>query len=216
MLKIRHYSRDTLILSGLIFFFGCGIIFHLVPGLYPVTLYITDIFLLIANSLVLYSLLSQSREKRLIPWAIVAFLLTFSLEAAGVHTGMVFGSYRYGDTMKVQLLEVPVIIAFNWIILILATSSLVRLVSSKPWITTTLAAVVIVLFDYVMEPVAVMLDYWTWADGRIPLQNYLAWFLIAWTLSAFIQFGKFRLRSTLLRSYFFIQLVFFLALRFLY
>ncbi len=216
MQKLRHYSRDTLIMSGLIFFFGSGIIFHIVPSFYPVTRYITDLFLLLANSLVFYSLLSSTRERRLIPWSIIAFILTFSLEALGVYTGIIFGTYQYGETMKFRLLNVPLIIAFNWLILILATSSLARLISSNPWINTTLAAIFILIFDFIMEPVAVMLDYWTWAGSIIPVQNYLAWFIIAWVLSSYLQFREVKLKSPLLRAYFFIQLVFFIALGFLY
>ena len=37
-------------------------------------------------------------------------------------------------------------------------------------------ALLMVFFDLFMEPAAGMLDYWTWVDSRIPLQNYLAWF----------------------------------------
>jgi hypothetical protein len=40
------------------------------------------------------------------------------------------------------------------------------------------------MFDWIMEPVAIRLDYWTWAGGDIPMQNYFAWFVIA-TVSAF-------------------------------
>ena len=42
-----------------------------------------------------------------------------------------------------------------------------------------LAAALATAFDFVLEPVAVRLDYWRWRDGVIPLQNYAAWFLTA-------------------------------------
>lgn len=70
------------------------------------------------------------------------------------------------------------------------------------------------LFDFVMEPVAVSLSYWTWHAASIPWQNYLAWFAIA-ALSA-LGFHLFRLRveTKLPLAYVAIQLVFFLVLRF--
>ena len=42
-----------------------------------------------------------------------------------------------------------------------------------------LAAALATAFDFLLEPVAVRLDYWRWRDGVIPLQNYVAWFLTA-------------------------------------
>jgi putative membrane protein len=33
--------------------------------------------------------------------------------------------------------------------------------------------------DYLMEPVAVENGYWYWKDGKIPLYNYVCWFLVA-------------------------------------
>jgi putative membrane protein len=70
-----------------------------------------------------------------------------------------------------------------------------------------------VLFDFVMEPVAIALSYWTWQAASIPWQNYAAWFAIA-TLSA-LAFNLFKLRveTRLPLAYVAIQLVFFLVLR---
>jgi len=34
-------------------------------------------------------------------------------------------------------------------------------------------------FDFILEPVAVKLNFWTWNNGDIPLYNYLCWFLVS-------------------------------------
>ena len=76
------------------------------------------------------------------------------------------------------------------------------------------AAVLTALYDVVIEPVAIALDYWQWGGGEIPLQNYLAWaaiaFLISWPLYAF----RIRFRSPVLVVYFWAQLFFFVVLNY--
>lgn len=46
-------------------------------------------------------------------------------------------------------------------------------------LAAVLTGLIATAFDWIMEPVAIGLDYWTWAGGDIPLQNYAAWFAIA-------------------------------------
>jgi putative membrane protein len=203
---------DRLIIRIFILFFAVGVLLHLVPALTIIPLHITDAFLLAANAVVLVLLLKINATGRFLIFFISSYLLTFAAEAAGVSTGEVFGAYRYGDTMKLQWLEVPLIIPFNWVILVLGMTSVFTALRIPRVILPLLAAGGLVLFDFIMEPVAVQLDYWTWEGGNIPLQNYLAWFIIAWIVSSAAVFLKIKLDSKPLRAYVFIQLGFFLIL----
>jgi putative membrane protein len=74
-----------------------------------------------------------------------------------------------------------------------------------------LAALLAVCFDLILEPVAVKLGYWYWAHN-IPLQNYLAWFVI--TLAASYIFEKMRIDydSNLPRTNYCLQSVFFIVM----
>jgi putative membrane protein len=36
-----------------------------------------------------------------------------------------------------------------------------------------------VSYDLLLEPVAIKLDFWNWQGGAIPLQNYVAWYVIS-------------------------------------
>ena len=40
-------------------------------------------------------------------------------------------------------------------------------------------AVLMVLIDLVIEPVAPIFDYWTFTEHVVPLSNYIGWFLVA-------------------------------------
>jgi len=96
---------------------------------------------------------------------------------------MIFGEYQYGAVLGFQVFEVPLIIGLNWFMLSYAIGAMVnRYVRiAKPLI----AAVLMVILDVIIEPVAVKLDYWSWVGDSIPLQNYLGWFVI----SLIIQFS---------------------------
>ncbi len=118
-------------------------------------------------------------------WIAVAYVFTFGMEAVGVATGAVFGEYTYGPTLGWSWRGVPLIIAFNWVMVVNGAMSLAtRLVpvSVGKWrmpLLVLLTAGGSTLFDFIMEPVAIRLNYWTWTQGAIPLQNYAAWFGLA-------------------------------------
>lgn len=115
---------------------------------------------------------------------------SFLLEWYGVTTGKVFGHYRYGEVLQPQLGNVPLAIGFAWLAMVLSSAGLaewtLRGLAPKggpapdwPVARILLIALFMVAFDWVMEPAAVKLGYWSWRGGIIPLQNYLAWFIFS-------------------------------------
>ena len=54
--------------------------------------------------------------------AIAAWLV----EVQGVRTGLIFGSYSYGNTLGLKLADVPITIGLNWIILLMSTNAVVE------------------------------------------------------------------------------------------
>lgn len=200
-------------IAGIIIYivFGVGIVGHLIPATYPLMLRITPYVLLIMGHLLILRFATGKNVKVLL-WIIIIFLFTFMLEVIGVKTGYIFGNYSYGNTLGSKFLEVPIIIGFNWTFIILGAISISQKVSSNKYIVIISAAIMAVLFDVILEPVAVRLNYWSWAEGVIPIINYVSWFIIA-ALSTFL-FYKMKLRVTFLHGkYFVVQLVFFLILR---
>jgi putative membrane protein len=204
--------KEKNIIGAFVAFFLVGIILHLVPALSFIPRNITDVFLFTANAIVFVQVLRMNNRSRFALFFLAAWLFTYLAEVAGVNTGRVFGAYQYGDALKLQVLEVPLIIPFNWVMLVLGMTSIMRSLRIPSWMVPLLAATGLVIFDFVMEPVAIALDYWTWQDSDIPAQNYLAWFLIAFLVSAAAWMLKFGLDKKLLRYYVVIQLVFFLVL----
>jgi putative membrane protein len=113
-------------------------------------------------------------------FAVLIYCLGFGIEFLGVHTGVIFGSYRYGDALGFKLASIPLLIGVNWVLLIFAAGSTIQYIPMKSvLIKSALAATLLVVLDTCIEPVAIRFDYWHWAPATIPLQNYVAWFLFS-------------------------------------
>ncbi|MCB0637421.1 MAG: carotenoid biosynthesis protein [Lewinella sp.] len=200
----------------LVFAYLSGAQAHLLPAVYPVTQVTTDPLLLVICLPLLYLLYRRHGDRRLWWWAAATYVGTFFIEAAGVATGAIFGAYHYGATMWAQWLGVPLVIALNWSLLILATNDLAGRFFRQPFVIALVASVLIIAYDFCIEPVAITLDYWQWEAGEIPVQNYLAWGIVALLFSLPLQYLRIRFQHNLLLIYAGAQLVFFLLLNWLF
>ncbi len=199
----------------MVFAFASGALAHTLPAVLPVTRYTTDGLLLVINGLLLYSIYQRNQDWRLLGWLVGAYSFTFAAEAVGVATGALFGAYAYGPTMWWQWLGVPFVIALNWCALTLATNEVALRITARPVAAALLASAFLALYDVAIEPVAIKLDYWQWAAGTIPLQNYIMWAIVALLISLPLQLLRIRFRSPLLLVYLLAQLFFFLVLNLL-
>jgi putative membrane protein len=210
---LKKLDRDTLVTLLMVPFFIVGAAGHVVDATRPLILSLSPYFLLIFGLLAVYPVIRERRRGVLV-WALGTLIISFFIEAVGTATGIPFGPYTYGSTLGAHVLKVPPVIAFNWVIVILGSIVAANMVTRQPIVSSLLAGGSAVLFDYVMEPVAVSLSYWTWHAPTIPWQNYLAWFSIAALSALAFHLFKLRLQTKLPLAYVAIQLVFFLVLRF--
>ncbi|MDX5325727.1 MAG: carotenoid biosynthesis protein [Bacteroidota bacterium] len=116
----------------------------------------------------------------------ILYLGGFLSEWIGVQTGLIFGEYWYGEVFGPKVGGTPLLIGVNWLLLLLGSSSWVAPFSS-PILRSGVAASLMVLLDILMEPIAMQLGFWDWAGGEVPLQNYVAWWLIAFVLQWILQ-----------------------------
>lgn len=191
--------------------FSVGVIGHLVPALKSLMISLTSFTLLLTGSVTLYSSLRKGNSK-LIIWGIAVYIVTFSLEVIGVKTSYIFGSYYYGDVLGLKILGVPLIIGFNWVVIILGAVGIASRIHKSTFQIALLTGTFAVLFDLMLEPVAINLGYWKWQHGFVPLQNYYAWFGIAFFASLFSSKLKLDLEDSLFIYYFLIQFIFFILL----
>jgi len=169
----ENISIAILIILHVVGFLGIGL--SLMPGLVK----LTPINLLV-TTLIIFSLHPSSKKKLGLLFG-TWFFLGYGIEVIGVNTGMIFGEYSYGPVLGPQLWETPLMIGVNWAMLVYAAGCTVNLFLAHWSILakTLYATIILVALDYLMEPVAIKLDFWTWDFTDVPMQNYLAWGLIA-------------------------------------
>ena len=79
--------------------------------------------ILICSGFVLCQYLSN---KILIIRFIVLIIFGLIIEIIGVKTGFPFGDYYYGNKLGIYILNVPLVIALNWAIVIFCSKSLLK------------------------------------------------------------------------------------------
>ena len=176
-------------------------------------------------SLILLLLFHEEYKKSFIIAAVSIFLAGFFIEVIGVHTGVIFGEYWYGQTLGTKVLGVPLVIGANWLLLIYCSSTITQkfiellkidlLEKSKlnnTIVKAIFASALMICLDYLIEPVAIHLDFWHWKNEKIPVQNFQAWFLVAFLLNYFLLNGKFIKSNSLAILIFLLQFAFFVSI----
>ena len=153
-------------------------------------------------------------------WAIAIIVFSFFVEAIGVRTGRIFGEYNYGDTLWPQFFGVPISISFAWFLMLICSIALMQRLpvinTSNIWIKIFVVSILMTFFDFMMEPAAVKLNYWNWKLTSIPIQNYLAWFVLSYIFIVFGQrMGVLKIKMPILVTHaFFAQLLYFIMIMF--
>jgi uncharacterized membrane protein len=119
-----------------------------------------------------------------------AFWIGFGSELIGIHTGYLYGDYVYGPTLGVMLWEVPLVIGVNWFVLSYLTGSVFHKIPND-WYAAFLGATAMTALDYILEPVAVSLNFWAWKWDVIPVSNYLGWFGVSFLIQLIWRKAKF-------------------------
>ncbi len=111
---------------------------------------------------------------------IFIFLFGLIVEILGVNYGLFFGEYSYGANLGPKIYEVPYVIGFNWVLLIIATGSVSdKLIKGKEIYKILFASFLMVLIDLFIEKSAPKLDFWEFVISPVPFSNYLWWFIFS-------------------------------------
>ena len=69
-----------------------------------------------------------------------------------------------------------------------------------------------VMYDILLEPVAIRFDFWQWENVLVPLQNYVAWWLISLVMMTGVQHFVSNRKNPIAGWVLAIQSLFFIAL----
>jgi putative membrane protein len=212
-MKVLIPNKPTSIISiGIIWLFHiCGMIgisygnkeFFL--AFTPINLFISFVLLFI-NQLQL--------EKSELNAALIIFFIGMVSEILGVNYGLIFGDYVYLDNLGFKVLGVPVLIGVNWIILTFITGSMSSYVIKNKHIAALTGAILMILLDLIIEPVAPLLGFWIFDLPTVPLQNYIGWFVIGLTTQYIYHFNIERKEYSFSINLLLVNAVFFAFLNF--
>lgn len=157
--------------------------------------------------------LAEGSSKRTFLIALIIFLGGFLIELIGTKTGYLFGDYSYGTVLGWRLLGVSIIIGVNWYALVLASANIARFFKVPVFFQAILAGFLCVILDFIIEPVAIKFGFWSWHSGKIPIYNYITWFIFATIFSYIYLKNSLNLNKTAVWLYG-IWFVFFIVLLF--
>ena len=136
----------------------------------PYVLTIT-LFLLVVNNFI---------EKKFLTKLFFIFFLGLIVEIIGVNFSIFFGEYKYGNNLGFKMFDVPIVIGFNWVLLIILTGNFAHKIFPKSIIFRVLTgSTMMILLDLLIEISAPNLDYWEFANHPVPFSNYLWWFIFS-------------------------------------
>lgn len=155
-------------------------------------------YLLIGANLVMVSPLVAGLaplvDRRALSGLVLLALFTWAIETGGVLTGLPYGEFSYGIALGPMLLDLvplglpvfyfPILLnSYLLALLFLRTRSLPRRFG--------LTLALVLTLDLILDPGAVALGFWAWADPGpyygVPAINYLGWLLSGSVAIAILQ-----------------------------
>lgn len=211
--KIRDYliRKNNYFISFLIIFYSVGLIGLLIPQTHTLFINLFPMALLLSFALILL-LHSAPYNAKTASGLLIIAVTGYLIEVIGVNTSLIFGSYTYGAALGFEVFNTPLMIGINWVLLVYASGSIVSAIPVNPVFRIVIASLLMLLYDFVLEQAAPMLDMWKWEGGEVPLQNYIAWLLIAVCFHAFIRQTGIKIRNPVALTIFMCQLLFFVIL----
>ena len=145
-------------------------------------------------------------------WSVFVALaiLGIVVEYLGVNYGLFFGEYSYGENMGPKIGGVPWLIGLNWGLLTFITGAISNHLADHWFLKSLLGTFLMLLLDIFMEASAPIFDFWEFSGGYAPIDNYIAWGIVAFIMH--LIYNIFKLKGNLFISVhmFFVQLVFFI------
>lgn len=161
------------------------VVFHLVGVLAMYSPYRDLIVILSPYNLLLTAFVLF--YKRLSRWEWLPLGIVFSLglgvEMLGVNTGFPFGEYEYSSIFGPQIINTPLLIGLLWALLMYSFFHVLKGRVKNVVVLALLIGMGMTILDFLIEPVAIALNFWSWKDGHPPAVNFTSWFVISFLLT---------------------------------
>lgn len=168
-------------------------------------------FMNLMISFIVLLLALNNHSLRFYKFVFAGFTIGMIAEWLGVHTGLLFGNYVYGENLGPLWYGVPLIIGINWVMLTIISGSIAERLKIHWFFKAVIGTFLMLILDLLIEPIAIQSDYWTWS-GAIPFSNFVGWFLIAFVIQILYFSMKLAEQNKVATVLYFLQIVFFLIL----
>ena len=213
----RFFNFSVALVLSMHFF---GFVFMQIEDTKPLFVSLTPLNLLISTALLLF--FHSVWNKYFIAFCVLTALGGYWAEVAGVHTEIIFGKYQYGHTLGFKVLEVPVLISANWLLLTYSISSVVNefwnfcsvgfsLRFFEYIFKILISALLMTALDVAIEPFAIANNLWHWYGEPVPFQNYVGWFIFSAIFACFFHLFPFPKQNPFAKWIVIAQVFFFLA-----
>lgn len=145
----------------------------------------------------------------------ICYTTGFLAELIGVQTGLLFGDYQYGDVLGPKIWGTPLMIGVNWVLLTFAAAAWATWIlpaSVHPILKACIAALAMIMLDFLIEPDAMKYGMWFWENNTIPIQNYLGWFYVAFPLQLLYVYRVKGAQNIVGVALFILQILFFIII----
>ena len=157
-----------------------------ISGLLGMVFYDLDFFAgytsinLFLMSIILFANIKLNNKNQIFSLFLI-FLIGMFSEFIGVNYGLIFGEYIYGNNLGFKLFGVPFLIGLNWVILTVICANIASILIKNNSITQIIivGTLLMLLMDFVMEPIAPKLDLWKFKNLVVPTSNYIGWLIIS-------------------------------------
>ena len=191
-------------------FFGVGILGMAMPWTREYFIRLVPLNFVVC--LVVLGMADRTHNRKLYWVSGLVFLAGWLVEVLGVNTGVIFGQFGYSLHLGPALFGTPLVIGLGWLMMLYLTVTVVQGITMHPFYRTVMAAVLMTVFDFLLEPAAIWMKMWFWEGGKVPLLNYITWFLVSLALASLFPLLKIRIRNRLAMNLYIAQMVFFLML----
>ncbi|KXB98085.1 MAG: hypothetical protein AA908_01370 [Chlorobi bacterium NICIL-2] len=129
---------------------------------------------------------------RVLAQLLLAALIGFASEIIGVRYGVPYGAYHYTPTLGASVAGVPLAMVAAWFVLLSYAWRRASELTRSLWTARLLAALLMVAFDLLIDPVAIgPMKLWVWQESGpyygVPLVNFLGWFAVSYVSLLFVR-----------------------------
>ena len=157
-------------------------------------------------------LINCNSHKWFFHMVILGFLTGMITEILGVQKGWIFGDYKYGNALGYKILGVPMLIGVNWALLTIITAAIAQQFYENLIMRIVIGVCLMIFLDLLIEPIAPVLDFWSFDGGDAPLQNYIGWTAVAIFLQSIFHYFRIEVKGWFPNQLYLLQIIFFTVL----